>query len=51
MRIGPKSNFKVYTLQQGEWVLSTNNVSIPEGWYIVPPSFVSEYDPLKRPNP
>lgn len=24
----------------GKWTLSDNRVEIPEGWYIVPPSFV-----------
>jgi len=51
MRLGPQAKIKVYTLQQGEWVLSSNDVHLPEGWYIVPPSFVTEYDPLKKTNP
>ena len=25
-----------------EWVLSANQVEIPEGWYCVPPSFVKD---------
>jgi hypothetical protein len=40
IRVGPNANFKVYTLQQGEWTLSHNTVHIPEGWYLVPPSYV-----------
>jgi hypothetical protein len=42
IRIGPRTQAKVYTLQSGEWVLSNNTVTIPEGWYCVPPSFVAE---------
>jgi hypothetical protein len=32
----------VYALVDGEWVLSENRVTIPEGWYCVPPSYVEE---------
>lgn len=42
IRIGPDTRSRVYTLQQGQWVLSDNRVTIPEGWYAVPPSYVSE---------
>jgi hypothetical protein len=27
---------------KGDWVLSDNQVAIPEGWYVVSPSFVKE---------
>jgi hypothetical protein len=27
-------------MTDGEWTLSDNCVTIPEGWYCVPPSFV-----------
>lgn len=42
MRIGPNARFKVWIRTKGsdEWELSANNVEIPEGWWIVPPSFV-----------
>ena len=40
IRIGPSTSARVYTLLNGEWTLSGNVVSIPEGWYCVPPSFV-----------
>jgi hypothetical protein len=30
----------VYALVDGEWRLSSGAVHIPEGWYMVPPSFV-----------
>ena len=42
MRLGPKNSVLVYTYENGEWVLSGNRINIPEGWYIVPPSFVRE---------
>ena len=40
IRIGPNCRSHVYTLIKGEWTLSGNTVTIPEGWYCVPPSFV-----------
>jgi len=40
IRIGPTTRTQVYTLVEGTWVLSSNKVEIPEGWYCVPPSFV-----------
>jgi hypothetical protein len=40
MRIGPSTKAQVWTRTQGEWELSPNRVEIPEGWYLVPPSFV-----------
>jgi hypothetical protein len=46
IRIGPNTSIKVYTLQQGQWILSGNYVHIPEGWYIVSPSFVKDTRPL-----
>ena len=33
VRIGPNVRGKVYFQQDGEWVLSKNNVTLPEGWY------------------
>jgi hypothetical protein len=42
IRVGPRTNARVYTLIKGEWVLSANSVTIPEGWYCVPPSYVAE---------
>jgi hypothetical protein len=39
-RIGPDFRGRVYTLVDGEWRLSSDPVEIPEGWYMVPPSFV-----------
>ena len=46
MRIGPKTAVPVYVRVDGEWTLSNNPVQIPEGWYLVPPSYISEPDPL-----
>lgn len=39
-RAGPSFKGRVYTLVDGEWRLSSDPVEIPEGWYMVPPSFV-----------
>ena len=33
VRIGPNVKGKVYVLKNGEWVLSKNNMQLPEGWY------------------
>jgi len=40
MRVGPMMKSRVYHRVDGEWVLSQNAVPIPEGWYMVPPSYV-----------
>jgi hypothetical protein len=42
IRIGPSAKIRVYTLVDGEWKLSPNAVTVSEGWYCVPPSFVEE---------
>jgi hypothetical protein len=44
MRIGPKAKMRVWVRANtsGEWELSSNEISIPEGWYLVPPSYVAE---------
>ena len=42
MRTGPESSLRVYHRINGEWTLSQNRITIPEGWYLVPPSYVSE---------
>lgn len=42
VRIGPNARARVYALERGEWTLSQNPVAIPEGWYVVPPSFVDD---------
>ena len=40
MRVGPRSDLKVYHRINGEWTLSENSIRIPEGWYLVPPGYV-----------
>lgn len=42
MRVGPDVRGKVYTLQEGEWTISDDKIIYPEGWYLVPPSFVTK---------
>lgn len=42
MRVGPQSRLRVYHRIDGTWTLSNNRIEIPEGWYLVPPSFVKE---------
>ena len=42
MRIGPSSSLRVYHRIDGVWTLSENRIAIPEGWYLVPPSYVRE---------
>jgi hypothetical protein len=44
IRVGPRTEARVYVLDGEEWVLGDNRVTIPEGWYCVPPSFVEERD-------
>lgn len=41
IRTGPAAKIRVYTLIDGEWSLSNHAVTVPEGWYLVPPSFVN----------
>lgn len=42
IRIGPDVKGHVYVRENGEWTLSANRVEIPEGYYLVPPSYVDE---------
>ena len=43
IRTGPAVRARVYTLDaDGRWMLGDNEITIPEGWYVVPPSFVKE---------
>lgn len=46
IRIGPRTEAHVYAVDPAskEWRLSENRVTIPEGWYCVPPSFVEATD-------
>jgi hypothetical protein len=41
-RVGPAMQGQIYTMVDGKWILSDNKIQIPEGWYIVPPSYVEE---------
>jgi hypothetical protein len=43
MRVGPRSSILVYHRIGGEWTLSNNRIEIPEGWYLVPPSYLDEH--------
>jgi len=40
MRVGPDTRAKVWLLINGQWEISGNRIVIPEGWYLVPPSYV-----------
>ena len=40
IRIGPETRARVYVRVDGEWILGDNCVTVPEGWYVVPPSYV-----------
>ena len=40
IRVGPETKARVYVYEDGQWVLSSNQVIVPEGWYCVPPSYV-----------
>ena len=42
MRVGPASRLRVYHRIDGTWTLSENRIEIPEGWYLVPPSYAAE---------
>tara|TARA_Y100000588_G_C13342353_1_gene538717 strand:+ start:93 stop:350 length:258 start_codon:yes stop_codon:yes gene_type:complete len=40
VRTGDDMKGHVYALVDGTWTPSRNRVAVPEGWYLVPPSFV-----------
>lgn len=40
VRTGEDVRGHVYARVNGNWVPSRNRVAVPEGWYLVPPSFV-----------
>ncbi|MCC5829067.1 MAG: hypothetical protein JJU36_06420 [Phycisphaeraceae bacterium] len=42
MRTGPNMSGRVYVMTEGAWRLSSQSISIPEGWYLLPPSFVPD---------
>jgi hypothetical protein len=45
MRVGPSSSMRVWMRLDGVWTLSGNRIDVPEGWYLVPPSYVDEVAP------
>ena len=44
VRIGPDTTGRVYRQIDGRWQLSDDRVTLPEGWYVVPPRFVHPED-------
>lgn len=46
VRIGPGTTGKVYRLvgEPPTWTLGSDTVTLPEGWYCVPPRFVRPED-------
>jgi hypothetical protein len=44
VRIGPGTTGTVYHLVDSEWRLSPDRVTLPEGWYVIPPRFVHPGD-------
>lgn len=42
VRIGPATRARIYVMTDGEWRLSDDRVTLPEGWYCVPPSYVED---------
>lgn len=44
MRIGEPNGarMRVYHRINGEWTRSANAITVPEGWYLVPPSYLNE---------
>lgn len=42
IRTAQQFKIKIYTLQNGEWIKSDNEVTIQEGMYIVSPLWVKE---------
>lgn len=39
-RLGPDVKARIYVLIDGTWTLTDDAVALPEGWYLLPPSFV-----------
>lgn len=44
LRTGPDVKGRVFVLTEGQWRLGDSPVTIPAGWYIVPPRFVDPDD-------
>ena len=45
MRVGPSSSMRVWMRIDGVWTLSGNRIEVPEGWYLVAPSWIDEPKP------
>lgn len=45
VRTGPNVTGKIYTMIDGEWTLSPNDVDIPEGFYVLSPMSVDGASP------
>lgn len=45
MRVGPSSSMRVWMRIDGVWTLSGNRIDVPEGWYLVAPSWIEEPKP------
>ena len=45
MRVGPSSSMRVWMRIDGVWTLSGNRIDVPEGWYLVAPSWIEEAEP------
>lgn len=43
VRVGPGMTGRIYVLNDGEWMLSDEPAAVPEGWYLVPPSYVEPF--------
>ena len=50
MRVGEPNGvqMRVYHRINGEWTRSEDALIIPEGWYLLPPSYLSEEGPLSE---
>lgn len=44
LRLGPDVEARVYVLIDGKWTLRDDRITLPEGWYLIPPSFVKPDD-------
>ena len=40
VRLGPGVKARLYVMIDGTWTLTEMRAEVPEGWYLVPPSFV-----------
>jgi hypothetical protein len=40
VRIGPGARARVYAMVDGSWVLGSESIALPEGYYLVSPRFV-----------